>query len=58
VFKPFALKNWGCPSINVSQVGKDSLVVRYSSNGEQLFDGNDNRDIKHPDNSSLWEIIM
>ena len=57
MLKPFDLKNRGYPSINVSQVGKDGLAVRYSSNGQQLCEGDDNRDIKHPDNSLFWEMI-
>jgi len=47
VLKLFALKNRGYPSINVSQVGKDGLAVRYSSNGQHLWEGDNNRDIKH-----------
>jgi len=33
--KLFALKNKGYPSSYVSQVSKDGLAVRYSSNGQQ-----------------------
>ena len=29
----------------------------YASNGQQLCEGDDNRDIKHPDNSLFWETI-
>ena len=58
MLKLFALKKNGYPSINVSQVGKDGLAVRYSSNGKQLCEGDDNRDIKYPDNSLFWGTIM
>jgi hypothetical protein len=39
VLKLFTLKTGGYPSINVSQVGKDVLAVRYSSNGQQYGKG-------------------
>jgi hypothetical protein len=44
VLKPFALKNRGYPSINVSQFGEDGLAVRYSSNVKQLWERDKNRD--------------